>query len=57
MAASTTLDRLVRVRAAARRTAIAAAGDDSSTAGDSPLTWAPGKAYRQWGTRPDCSRW
>ena len=55
MAASTTLDRLVRVRAATRRTAIAAATDDSSTASDSPLARAPGRAYRQWGIRRDCS--
>ena len=56
MAARTTLDRLVRVRAATRRTAIAAATDDSSTASDSPLARAPGSAYRQWGIRHDCSR-
>ncbi len=56
MAARTTLDRLARVRAATRRTAIAAATDDSSTASDSPLARAPGKAYRWRGNRRDCSR-
>ena len=57
MAASTMLDRLVRVRAATRLTAIAAATDDSSTTSDSPAVWAPGNAYRQRGIRRDCSRW
>ena len=57
MAASTMLGRLVRVRAATRRTAIAAATDDSSAASDSPLVWAPGNAHRQRGIRRDCSRW
>jgi hypothetical protein len=55
MAASTMADRLARVRAATRRTAIAAATDDSSTDSDSPLVRAPGKAYRQRGIRCDCS--
>jgi hypothetical protein len=56
MAASTTLDRLARVRAATRRTAIAVATDDSSTASAWPLGRAPGSAYRQWGIRRVCSR-
>jgi hypothetical protein len=51
------LGRLVWVRAATRRTAIAAATDDSSTSSDSPLARAPGKAYRQRGIRHERSRW
>jgi hypothetical protein len=56
MAASTMLDLLVLLRAATCRTAIAAATDDSSTASDSRLARAPGTAYRQRGSRHDCSR-